>query len=287
MSALELDGCEDPSSVSYYAPRRRRTATNEPSIRPILAKLRREHGAYPLVESVPLMPSDELIGAFDGAGPRKRALLIAARFVAVTGLCAGAAVAAYSLQAQPREEPEPQREDRAALPATALPRTVQTVSFKSQARIGDAALSAEGAPMSTAETSGQPRRDSAEPAADGRRTENTAVLPSLQTPSVPASLSAAGWSPAAKDAFGEAEPAEKTQAPAKEQKPEERHVAHSRRPHHVRHRHHVARASTPPQPAADTAPAQPGQVTLTDLLRKIFKSDRTDQMDKADTGAIR
>jgi hypothetical protein len=127
--------------------------------------------------------------------------------------------------------------------------------------------------MSAAETSGQPLRDSAEQVTNGRRAENTAVLPSLRTPSVtaPAPLSAAGWNPAAKDAYDDAEPAEKTQTPAKSQETKERHVTHSRRPHRVRHRHYVARASMPPPAEASAAPA--AQPSLGEVLRKMFKSD--------------
>lgn len=284
MSALGLNDHGDPSSLSYYAPRRRGIAADGSSIRPVLARLRRKEGDHPLVESVPLMPDDEPLGPADGADARTRLLLIGARFAAVVALCAGTTTVAYFMQARPQQQTKPPREDRAAVPAAAAPKPVQTVSFKSQARLGDASISPAGPSVSAAETKGQPLRDSAAQVADGREIENSAAVsaPLMPLGAMPAVLVPAGWSPAAAETQAATE-VETTGTPAKEHEPKEHHAAHSR--HHYRH-HRVARVSAPPQPAADTASAQPAQPSLTDLLRKIFKSSPADQTSKPDAGAI-
>ena len=275
MSAVEIDDRGNPSSVLYYAQRRsrqQRPAADEASILPILEKLRRTEGARPLVDSVPLIPSDETIGAPDA---RRKALLIAARFAAVTGLCVGAAVVvAFFLQAPQREEPAPQREDRAALPAAQLPKPVQTVAFKS--------------PAMAAETRGQPLRESAQQAAqeaiDGRQVDNTAALPAPLTSwaAAPTALSAAGWSTAEKNSFDETAPAAPISAVerAKEPKHPVRHAASVRRSHHRWPHHHATAAAAQQfkQPAGQTdaqanvAPP-PADNSLRSVLQKMFRPD--------------
>ena len=286
MSALGLNDHQDPSSLSYYAPRRRGIAADGSSIRPVLARLRRKDGDHPLVESVPLMPDDQPLGVADGADARTRLLLTGARFAAVVALCAGTTTIAYFMQARPQKQAKPPREDRAAVPPAAAPKPVQTVSFKSQARLGDAGISPAGLSVSAAETKGQPLRDSAAQVVDGQESENSAAAPGPLVPLgvMPAALLPAGWSPAAAKTQAATE-VETTEAPAKAHEPKEHHTAHSRRLHHSRH-HRVARVSASPQPAADTASAQQAQPSLTDLLRKIFKSNPADQTGKPDAGAI-
>jgi hypothetical protein len=286
MSAVELDDRRNPSSVLYYAPRRRRQqrpAIDESSILPILEKLRRAEGARPLVEPVPLIPSDEPIGAPDPAAARNRVLLIAARFVVVTGLCVGAAViAAFSLQEPQREEPTPQREDRAALPAAPLPTSVQTVAFKSPAQHGDETASVAAAPPLAGETTGQPLRQSVRAAAQGA-VENTPALPAPLTSwaAAPAPLSAAGWSVAAQNSFDKAEPAARFNAPEQAKEPE--HPLHSaasaRRSHHVRRRHRVAGAAAQAKQPVEQTDAQanaappPVDNSLRSVLQKMFRPD--------------
>lgn len=292
MSAVELDDGRNPSSVLYYAPRWRRQqrpSADESSILPILEKLRRMEGARPLVDSVPLMPSDEPIGVLDAAASRKRALLIAARFVAVTGLCIGAAViVAFSLQEPQSEEQAPQREDRGALPATQLPKTVQTVTFKSPARHGDETASVAAAPPVAGETRGQPLRESAQEAiqetTDGRQVENTAALPAPLTSwaAAPTPLSAAGWSPAERNSFDKAEPPPPPVSKL-EQAEEPRHPVHhaasARRSHHGRRRHRVTAAAVQPKQPAEQTDAQasaappPVDNSLRSVLHKIFSPD--------------
>ena len=287
MSAVELDDRRDPSSVLYYAPRQRRqqrAAAGEPSILPILERLRRAEGVHPFVEPVPLIPGDEPIGAPDAAAARKGALLIAARFAAVTGLCIGAAViVAFSLQEPQSEEPRPQREDRAALPAAPLPKPVQTVTFKAQARHGDETAVIAAAPLPAAEARSQPRRESAQNAIDGGQLENTAALPAplMSWAAAPTALSSAGWSAAGQNSFDKAEPAAQFNALEQAKEPEHpvHHTASSRRSHHARRRHRVAAAAAQPkQPAeqtdaqADAAPP-PVDNSLRSVLHKIFRPD--------------
>lgn len=291
MSAVELDDRRNPSSVLYYAPRRRRQqrpAADESSILPILEKLRRAEGARPLVEPVPLIPNDEPIGAPDPAAARNRALLIVARFVAVTGLCAGAAViAAFSLQEPQREEPTSQREDRAPLPAAPSPKPVQTVTFNSPARHDDETASVATAPPLVGETRSLPRREpvqaAAQEAADGRPAESTTALPAPLTSwaVAPAPLSAAGWSVATQNSFGQAEPAARFNAP--EQAKEAEHPVHRaasvRRSHHARRRHHVAGAPAQAKQPAEQINAQadaalpPVDNSLRSVLQKMFRPD--------------
>ena len=291
MSAVELDDRRNPSSVLYYAPRWRRQqrqAADELSILPILEKLRRAEGARPLVDSVPLIPSDEPIGAPDPAAARNRALLIAARFVAVTGLCVGAAViAAFSLQEPQREEPTPQREDRAPLPAAPLPKPVQTVAFNSPARHGDETASVAAAPPLVGETRSLPLREpvqaAAQEAADGRPAENTAALPASLTSwaAALAPLSAAGWSVAAQNSFDETEPAAPINAVEQRQRAEA-----SRAPRRV-----CAPVSSPMAASPWAAPAaqakhpaeqtdaqanaapRPVDNSLRSVLQKMFRPD--------------
>ena len=224
MSALEWDERQIPSSVLYYAPRRPRRAADASSIRPILDRLNRAEGAYPRVETVPLMPNDEPIGEPDMAVARKRVPLIAARVAAVTGLCIGVGViVVFSLPAPQRDEQMPQREDRAALPATQMPKPVRTVSFKSQAGLTDRE------PVSAAETNGEALRDTAQDAS--AQADGNAVLPAaLQSwAAVPPALSLAGWMPAAQTSFGAVEP---------------KAAAHERHQHHLRRRHVAHPAAT-------------------------------------------
>ena len=291
MSAVEMDDRGNPSSVLYYAPRRQRQqrpSADESSILPILEKLRRTEGARPFVDPVPLIPSDEPIGAPDAAAARRRALLIAACFVVVTGLCVGAAViVAFSLQEPQREEQTPQREDRAALPATQLPKPVQTVTFKSLARHGDETASVVAAPLLAAETRGQPLSESAQEAAqettDGRQAENTAAWPAPLTSwaATPTPLSAAGWSAVEQNSFDKTEPAAEFNAMEQAKEPEHpaRHAASARRPHHGRRRHHVAGAAVQPKQPAGQKDAQanaappPVDNSLRSVLHKIFRPD--------------
>jgi hypothetical protein len=290
MSAVELDDRRDPSSLLYYAPRQprrarqQRVATGESSILPILEKLRRTEGARPFVEPVPLIPSDEPVGTPDAAAAHKRALLIAARFAAVTGLCIGAAViVAFSLQEPQSEEQTPRREDRAALPAAQLPTPVQTVTFKAQARHGDETAAVAAAPPPAAETRSEPWRESAQNVIGGGQLENTAALPAPLTSwaAAPMALSSAGWSAAGQNSVDKAEPAAQFNALERAMEPEHpvHHTASSRRSHHARRRHRVATAAAQPKHPAEQTDAQanaappPVDNSLRSVLHKIFRPD--------------
>jgi hypothetical protein len=241
---------------------------------------------------VPLIPSDEPIGAPDPAAARNRALLIAARFVAVTGLCVGAAIiAALSLREPQREEPMPQREDRAALPAVPVPKPVQTVAFKSPARHGDETASVATAPPLAEETAGQPLRQSVQAAVqeagDGRPAENTTArrAPLTSWAAAAAPLSAAGWSVTAQNSFDEVEPVVRFNAPeqAQDQTKEPEHPVHraasARRSHHAQRLHRVAGTAARTRQPAEQADAQanaalpPVDNSLRSVLQKMFRPD--------------
>ncbi|HEX5211251.1 MAG TPA: hypothetical protein VFW22_05910 [Pseudolabrys sp.] len=278
MRAAELDQGSDertnPSTVMYYAPRRR-IAADGASIRPVLERLSRGDRRAHLVEAVPPAPAEEPIGVVDTAAARARALAIAVRCAAVTGVGVGlAAVVAFMLH-------NPQRQDRAPLATTLPAKSVQTVSYKSQERIDK-----DGASLPAVQTHDEPLREAANGVVPGSREAGDAPLPAAfaSWAMAPPALPPARWSEAeqsARDAAVAAVEPAAAQAEPVAPEPAE-HPAVKPHRHHARsHRHRHAAAAQPEQTAE--APEAPGEKTeavpkpvdnsLRSVLDKMFRPD--------------
>lgn len=256
MSAVELDDRSNPNTALYYAPRRPRQRPVDFTIRPVLERLQRgERSDVPYIEPEREAPS--IAPAFLPIDTAATSFVsIALRLAAVLGVCGGVAALTVWYQA-------PERADRAAPAPSVLPKPVQTISYKSQARMSGAAL-----PRPEAETEGQPLRDGADAVAPLRNGGDAALPAALSLyAAVPPTLSSGDWKPQAQNAFDEAMPNASAAPP-------QRAYEHAAGPHHRRHvsrRHgtHAAEQTQRAEQPARTATAAP-DTSLRAVLHKIF-----------------
>ena len=265
-----LDERVNPSTIMYYAPRRRFAAEGG-SIRPVLERLNRGDRRARLVEPVPPAPAEEPIGVVDTAAARARAIAIAVRCAAVAGVGVGlAAVVAFMLH-------DPQRQDRAQLAAALPAKSVQTVSYKSQERIDEAAP-----PL--AQMHDDPLREAANGVVPGSQAAADAPLPValISWAMAPPALPPARWGEAEQSARDAVVPQVQPAAPQVEPVAAETVEHPAAKPHHHRvrvHRHrHTAAAAQPVQTAEapdqqTEAVPKPVDNSLRSVLDKMFRPD--------------